>query len=189
MVAINIINDAHKLVYLAKAYPEKNITDVQALFYMPTVNMNAAIWYAFDEGYLKVVKREVTIEVESPKKNKKPTLQNVEQDFFEVTGKPDEWKFGEAEQALEDVIEYAFEHVNAEEKDLEEYYLAAQLNGYAPQDILIAIKHLLDRGILHEYQIEDHGNNYIFYTLKRNADKVWGAKQFKENPLTGESNE
>lgn len=157
--------NALKFAYLVGEYPEKSATDLIALLQMAPIDINTSIWAAVELGYISEMDQETK--------------------HFELMKHPD-WEFGPEIEYLEEALTYAFEKINADEKDMEENYLANWLAGYPAHDTLIAVKHLLADEILHEYQIEDGENNYIFYTLKRNAGKNWGAKQFKENPLTGE---
>lgn len=176
---------ANKFVYLCQAYPEKNIDQIINLYHVPPVDMNCAVWLAIDLGWIKTEERTEEVD-ETNIKGKVVGKKEVVVTYPIVIGKPETWQFGEVEVELENAITYAFVKLNAEEKDLEENYLGGQLNGYAPHDVLIAVKHLLDDGVLHEYEIEDGENAYIFYSLKENAGKNWGQKQFKTNPLTGE---
>jgi hypothetical protein len=162
-----IVRNAHKFTYLAKAYPEKSIKKIIELMQLPQIDVNCAIWLTLDAGWVRVVKHEETDYAETPKL-------------------PDAWDFGPEVDNLKTAIIYMFAKLNAEEKDLEEHYLANLLAGYPVRDTLVAIKHLLETGTIHEYQIEDGEDSYIFYTLKVNAGKNWGQKQFKTNPLTGE---
>jgi hypothetical protein len=195
MVVSRTLENAHKFVYLAKAYPEKKVNEIINLFRLSPIDINCAIWLALDKKWVEIVDREEVIEVPHPKKPKKKVEKKVQVSYAKVIGKPaewafkDQWNFGAEVKELEASLVYAFAHLNAEEKDLEENYVANWLTGYAPQDTLIAIKHLLETDILHEYEIEDGDSAYIFYTLKENAGKNWGTKQFKANPLTGEPND
>lgn len=161
-------HNAHKFAYLVETYPEKTVSDIIGLFRISPIDINCAIWLAIENGLVSQV--------------------NSEQPRAELLRAPKVWDFGDNVAELEKALEYAFTKLNAEEKDMEENYMANWTTGYYPQDVLIAVKHLIERGILHEYEIEDGDNNYIFYTLKANAGKNWGAKQFKQNPLTGEPN-
>jgi hypothetical protein len=51
------------------------------------------------------------------------------------------------------------------------------------QDVLVAVKRLLETKKLHEYEIEDGEEKYIFYTLYKNRDKLYGRQAFKKDPL------
>lgn len=164
-----IEQNAQKFAYLVKVYPEKTIPEIIGLFQMGPIDINTAIWAAVDLNYMTEMDKD-------------------DQHAYIVT-EPKKWDFGTDEADLEAALEYAFEKLNAQEKDIEENYLANWVGGYAAQDSLIAVKRLIEKGILHEYEIEDGENKYIFYTLKKNEGQNWGQKQFKTNPLTGETNE
>lgn len=168
MPSTKMINDAHKFVYLVGCYPEKTLPQVIALFQMSPIDINCAIWAAVELGMLSPM--------------------NEDDLHATILKTPDVWLFGDKEQELEDALTYSFQKINAEEKDMEENFLSSWMYGLAAHDVLIATKHLLERNVLHEYEIEDGENAYIFYTLKANAGKNWGTKQFKTNPLTGEKN-
>lgn len=184
-----IKQNAHKFVYLAQRYPEQSADEIINLMGMPLVDVNNAIWCARDEGWLKFEDREVEVVMPHPKKKGKTLSEMKSFSFPVVMGTPSAWEFGEKVVELENSIVYMMSQANKEENDLEEHYLNGYLQGYPPRDHLIAVQHLLATGRLHEYQIEDGENPYLFYTLPENADKHWGAKQFKTNPLTGEPNE
>lgn len=189
MVTQRMKENANKFAYLVKAYPEKNVNDIINLFRLAPVDVNSAIWLATELNWIKIDHRKETVELPDPKKKNATISQEVTIPYAEVTGGPEVWDFGSDVKELEDTLQYAFEHINKDENDMEENYLSSWLQGYAPQDSLIAVKHLMEDGVLHEYQLEDGENKYIFYTLKKNADKLWGQKQFKKNPLSGEDNE
>jgi hypothetical protein len=172
-----MLANANKFTYLAKQYPEKKVADIIAMFHLSPVDVNCALWLALELKWLKVVE---STEHDDKTGKDKPVQR------FEVIDGPASWDFGPEVAELENSIEYAFEKLNADEKDMEENYLANWITGYPNQDILIAMKHMLEMQILHEYEIEDGENAYIFYTLYENRDKVWGQKQFKTNPLTGD---
>ena len=169
VITKKMLINANKFAYLIKVYPEKTVPEIIGLFALPPVDINCAVWAALDLKFVREM--------------------GPETNFSEIIKPPKEWDFGQEVDDLEDELIYAFKKLNADEKDMEENYLANWTSGYHPHDALIAIKHLLEDDVLHEYEIEDGESKYIFYTLKKNAGKNWGAKQFKENPLTGEQNE
>lgn len=160
--------NAQKFAYLVKAYPEKTVPEVIALLQMGPIDINTAIWAAVDLGYVTDI----------DKKDQRSRVAKL----------PKTWDFGQDEADLEAALLYAFGKLSEQEKDLEENYLSNWVAGYAAQDSLIAVKRLLEQDLLHEYEIEDGENKYIFYTLKAHAGKNWGQKQFKTNPLTGKAN-
>lgn len=168
MITQTTLENANKFAYLLKAYPEKALPEIISLFWLASIDINCSIWAAIELEFIR-----------------EP---NPDTGFSQIIKEPKPWQFGKELDELEENILYAFTKLNADEKDMEENFLTAWLKGYAPHDTLIAVKHLLDEKRLHEYQIEDGENKYIFYTLPENAHKNWGAKQFKVNPLTGEEN-
>jgi hypothetical protein len=159
----NLEQTAHKVVYLASEYPEKTLTEVIKLLALPAIDINTAMWYAEDQGWFK--------------------LGDTEDGTITLLKKPSAWSFGPEEARLEKMLLYAFEALNRKEKDLEEFFVSKWTMGYPTHDVLIAIRRLLELKKLHEYQIEDGENNYIFYTLYANRDKQWGRKEFKVDPL------
>lgn len=164
-----IEQNAQKFAYLIKAYPEKTIPEIIGLFQLGPIDINSAIWAAVDLGYISEM--------------------DQEDQHAKILKEPKVWNFGVDESDLEFALEYAFKKLNAQEKDMEENYLSNWVGGYPAQDSLIAVKRLIEKDVLHEYQIEDGENAYIFYTLKENEGQNWGQKQFKTNPLTGEPNQ
>ena len=171
-VTLQMIQNAHKLAYLIKAYPEKTAMEVIGLFRLSPIDINCAFWCAVEEGLIS------DVDEDSPK--------------AKFLKSPRMWDFGGEERGLESALTYAFEKLNQKEQDMEENFLASWTTGYTPQDVLIAVKHLIEENVIAEYEIrdtlqnekgEDISSTYIFYTLKENADKKWGAKQFKVDPL------
>lgn len=168
-------NNAHVITYLVRAYPEKPMRDVRdnkgqvtdqgifSLLTMPAIEINTALWYAQDQKWLLP-----------------PTDENGR---IELTGEPSEWDFGPDELELEGMLLYAFHQLNAKERDLEEFFVSQWTMGYPAHDVLIAVKRLLETQKLHEYEIEDGENKYIFYTLYENRDKLFGRREFKQDPL------
>lgn len=155
--------NAHKVAYLVSQYPEKTMNEIINMFQLAPVDMNAAIWAAID---LKLISQ-------PDEKTHIATLAK----------KPKTWEFGPDVEHLIDTVYYCFEKANAEEKDLEENYMNNWLMGYAPQDHFIAIRRLLENKQLAQYELEDGENAYDFFTLYENRDKLWGRKQFKQDPL------
>jgi hypothetical protein len=159
----NLAQTAQKVLYLCDAYPDKTLKEVIALLALPAIDINTAIWYCQKEGWL--------------------TEPDGETGYAKVLKKPATWAFGPEEAALEKLIIFAFEQLNAKEQDLEEFFVSQWTTGYPAQDVLVAVKRLLDTKKLHEYEIEDGEEKYIFYTLYKNRDQLWGRKSFKKDPL------
>lgn len=163
------LDNAHKLTFLVKEFPEKTVEEILDLLQMPPIQSNAGFWTAQDAGWLSSVKD-----------NK-----------IEFLKAPEKWQFGDITEGLIDQIEYCFRRLARDETDLEEKWLTDWLTGYPPQEILIAMHYLLDQRILAEYEIIDHNkklgdSTYKFYTLFENLENRWGKKQFKIDPDTGE---
>lgn len=158
-----LAQNAQKFLYICDAYPEKTLTDVVALMAMPAIDINTSIWYCQKEGWL--------------------SEPDGETGYAQVLKKPAAWSFGPEETALEKLILFAFERLNAKEQDLEEFFVSQWTTGYPSHDVLVAVKRLLENQKLHEYEIEDGEDKYIFYTLYANRDKLWGRKSFKKDPL------
>lgn len=189
MASDYITENAHKLAYLVKCYPEMPLDDIRQLLSWTLLDYNNAIWRAKELDLITVEQRSVEQKAPHPTKKNKFVTEMTEVPFAVFVSAPKEWNFGTLQDDLQDSIQYMFTKLGAEEKDLEEHYLNSYLQGYPPREHLIAIQYLLETGILHEYLIEDNDNPYLFYTLKQYAGKNWGQKQFKVNPLTGETNE
>lgn len=156
--------NAHKVAYIVKSYPEKSMKEVLALLPLPPLAANAAVWTAVELGLLE-------LEGEGDKR------------VLKLVKEPEAWNFGENVEALEQDLTYAFKELAKKEIDLEDHYFGNWLLGYAPHDVDVATKHLLDMGILADYHVLDGENDYVFYTLAENRDKEWGRKQFKKEPI------
>lgn len=163
MSKLNMTENANKIAFLVESYPKHTMSQIIALVQLPAIDINAAIWYATELGFIG----------EPDEKTGVPPLLN----------RPMVWNFGEAEGDLEDELVYCFKQLAKKETDLEENYLSNWTAGYSNHDTLIAVKSLEQEGVLAQYQIEDKENKYIFFTLAENKDKLWGQHQFKENPL------
>lgn len=186
MTTTHIKNNAHKLAYLVKCYPDWSLEDVRKVLAWTLIDYNNAIWFLKAEGIIDIETRKISVPQPHPKNPKKSVMQEVDMPYGVFVKAPAKWEFGKDQDELQYSIEYMFEQVNATEGDLEEHYLNNYLNGYPPREHLIAVQYMLETEVLAEYQIEDGENNYLFYTLKKNEGKNWGQKQFKTNPLTGE---
>lgn len=156
-----IMQNVHKIVYLINEYPKKNIKDIASLFNISPLDLNAAIWLARDLGYI---------------------IPNGSDKSFIVDTVPPKWEFGNEVKDLVDTLVYTFEHLAKDEEDIEDTILGNLTQGYAAQDVMIAVKFLINRKVLSEYIIKDGKEEYTFYTLIGNIDKQWGRKQFKKPP-------
>lgn len=172
MSSLRMLHNANKVTFIVQQYPDKKLPEILEILGMAAIDINAALWYANDAGWLK-----------------KPDPQTG---FIELGKKvPTEWDFGPICDDLEDAIKFAFEHLARDENDLEEMYTHNWMEGYAPRDVMIVLKKLVNDNVLALYAIEDAVNTkpgdkpetYNFYTLYENRDKLWGRKQFDKDPL------
>lgn len=176
------LHNAHKIVYLVRAYPGKPLNDqfdpkthertetgLFSMLTMPAIDINVAVWVAQEYGWLGET--------------------DIKTNTIELLDLPKEWNFGPAQQHLEGMVMYAFRKLAEKETDLEEYSINQWFGGHPVQDIFVTLKRLIETQQLHEYEIEDGENKYIFYTLYENRDKLWGRKQFKVDPLAGNKEE
>lgn len=163
------LENANKLTFLVKEFPEKDVEQILDLLQMPPIQSNAGFWLAQELGWL------------SPVKDSKISFVKA----------PDSWAFGDITMGLIDQIEYCFHRLSKDETDLEEKWLTDWLTGYPPQEIVLSMHYLLDQKILAEYEIVDHNaklgdSTYKFYTLFENLEQQWGRKQFKVDPSIDE---
>lgn len=170
--------NAHKLGFLANEYAGKSITELAEFFQMGPLDFNVAVWRAQDMGFITV-----------DSKDGKVT-------FHENLGK---WIFGEETDRLISAIPYAIAKLNEDEADMEEQYMINWASGHRLHDYLVAIKWLLNEGIIASYEIENTTvippskkgkkrgkqtkktvDKYTFYTLPLNEKHHWGLKQFED---------
>lgn len=159
--------NAHKFAFLAKHYPQHDLPELVALMALPSIDVNAAIWVAVDEGLIS-----------------EPTPDN-KLDFLKA---PKKWNFGENVADLKTSILYCFNKLAASEVDLAEQHVQDWTTGYMPHDVLVALKSLIEEKKLATYELvdpKDTASVYTFYSLFENSEQLWGKKQFKEQP-TGE---
>lgn len=169
MVTKKIAENAHKVVYIIQQFPQHTMKQVIDLLQMPALDINTAIWAAVQEGYI--------------------SEPHPHTGMVKLLKTPKTYEFGEQVDDLKKAIAFSFQHLSAKKIDLEENYLAQWTQGYAPQDILVAMRQLLSEKLLAEYAIEDSDSTYIFYTLYPNRKKQWGRAQFKVDPLAEDGDE
>lgn len=169
MITTKMLENANKVAYLVEQYPEHKISQTIALLAMPSIEINTAIWAATELNFI--------------------TAPDKATEKVALATPPETWQFGHEVEDLRETLLYSFEQIAKKEIDLEEYQLSEWTSGYPSHDIIIAMKLLLNSKQLHEYVLEDGENNYTFYTLYENRDKLWGRKAFKKDPLTGEDNQ
>jgi hypothetical protein len=159
-----MLENANKVAYLIQEYPERNLTEIINLMEMPGVEINTAIWYATELGWIS-----------EPDKD---------EGAVRALSAPQKWEFGERIENLKDMLVYSFQKLAKKEQDLEENYLSNWTMGYATHDTMIAVRSLMKEGLLAQYTIEDDvqndGSTYTFFTLAANRDKEWGRSQFKK---------
>lgn len=172
-----LTENALKLAYFIKSYPDiKEIEELRKMFRaLPLLDFNCAAWYAEDQGWIKVDQINKTMETD-------------EADVFEDVD------FGENVNHLKELMVYTVGKFAIEEMDVEEELMSSFTSGYEPQDIMIAMKHLLDTGEIKTYRIIDSvvvkkatkkrgaevaESAYDYYTLPENYDKEWGSRDFK----------
>ena len=170
-----MIENAQKVAFIAKTYPEKNIVEVSQMFQTSPIEFNAGAWAAQDLGYIEVDKEGVV------------TIKDL----------PSEWSFGDLIEHLMVELPFTIGKLNINQADIEDEYLTSWCAGFPAQDVIIATKLLLEQGKLASYEVKNETkiepnreqrrkgaekktivDTYTFYTLPENADKRWGEKQF-----------
>lgn len=163
-----IENNAHKVTYLVKRYPDKTFLEIINLLAMPSIDINVAIWYAQEQGWVS---------------DPDPETQKI--NFLKA---PEQWNFGQMADHLRDTLMHAFQALGRNEKDLDEATFTGWCTGYPQHDVLIVTNLLIDERKLATYELTDPNDlksTYTFYTLFENLENMWGRKYFKEEP-TGE---
>lgn len=183
MITKKMLENANKIAFIKENYPKHRLNDVISLLEMSAIDINTSLWAAQELGFIS-----------------KP---DAETGLFELVSAPVLYEFGPAVKDLQDAIVYSFIELGKRENDLEEVYFNEWTAGYPKHDLLVALKELLNNKIMFEYEIQDPEldkkgnailnedtqepiiNIYNFFTLYENKDNLWGAKQFKKNPITG----
>jgi hypothetical protein len=165
---LKMLENCHKVVFLAKQYPKHTISQLIALMpSLPPIEINAAFWYAEREGYLT-----------KPDKDGK----------IELLRTPDAWEFGNEVEDLRDHLVFAMSVLAGRQHDMTEEEISEWCFGYAPHDLAVALKSLLDENAIATYDLvdpKDLKSTYTFFTLYENGEQLWGRSRFKEQP-TGE---
>lgn len=173
-----VLQDAHKIAFLAKEYPDKTIKEIAGMFQGSPLDFNVAAWQAQDLNFL-------TVDLETGNITPKQL--------------PEKWDFGPDTQNLIDVLPYVFVKLAEQESDMEENYLSNWAAAYPAQALMIAIKYLIGKKVLATYEITNSTtiepskkglkrgkqpkvvkDTYTFYSLAINAKHQWGRKQFKD---------
>jgi hypothetical protein len=161
--------NARKVAFLVEQYPKHSLRNIIGLLEFSPIDTNTAMWAAEELGL-----------VVTDKENDKIT-------FLE---KKADWDFGQEVKDLEDKMVYAFKRIAKEKAGMEETFLNQWTSGYRAHDVMIAVKHLIYKGVLASYQVHDTEkegavNVYTFFTLDANKEKYWGLKTFNVLPVPG----
>jgi hypothetical protein len=159
-----MIENANKLTYLRKLYPELSSEDLLKLLQVSDLDKNVAIWLAEELGFITVDDGEITL-----------------------NQAPETWALGKDIKSLQDTIVYCFKQLAKRETDLDEHFLVDWLIGYPSQNSLLAVQQLVDDRVLFEYNLTDESAKtglsvYRFYTLYENSEMQWGKKNFAKAP-------
>lgn len=157
--------DAYKIAYLIKKYPNQKLEDILSLLEMPQIDINCGIWKAVELSL-----------IDEPIEGKPLVSHMTLDDTIDI--------FDEYMNNFVETIHYAFKQLAKVETDFEEFKLKMWCKGYTNHDILIAINLLLDTGVIAKYSLLTKGidgkdEEYMFYTLTENKSHEWGRKQFK----------
>lgn len=159
---VTIEQNANKAIFMCSIYPDLPLTKIATMFQLPAIDINSAIWYAIERGWLTDNGDGVP-----------PTInENVSYDL------------GEDVEGLQDMILAGLRHVAKVEKDIEEGFLVQWCNGHPGHTLLFAVKDLIRTGQIGTYSVEDlepegEKSTYTFYSLPENVDKQWGKREFK----------
>lgn len=167
MVENTMLTNANKVAYMFQQFPKHSVPEIVALLQMPPIDVNAAMWYAQELGFI--------------------TELNKKKDQIKFVKAPKTWDFGTLETTLEDSIQYCFRRLAEDETDLDEKFLSDWTAGYPAHDVIIAMKQLLNDRVLAEYLLTDtdkdgNKNEYKFFTLYENSEMQWGKKNFARPP-------
>lgn len=180
MISQKASENAQKIAFIKQNYPDHRLTDIMGVLQMPAIDINTALWAAQDLGYIG-----------------EP---NPETGEIELLSPPETYELGQTITDLQTDLIFCFHELAKKERDLEETYLTQWVTGYTTQDVLVAMKDLLNKKVLAEYEIHDPQldkkgkptldenkqpviNIYTFYTLYENGEQLWGSKEFKKNPV------
>lgn len=168
--------DIHKVVYLCNEYPSKTINEIADLFQTSVMDSNVAIDRAREFGYITV------------NKDMKFTVDKV----------PEKYEFGPEVGYLLEAIPYQLLKNAEEETDLSEEELSMYMHLHGAQDRLIALKSLINDGIIATYKLTNKTEikpskkglkrgkkskivetEYTFYTLPEYLGKEFGKNSFE----------
>lgn len=160
----------HKFVYLANEYKGSKTAQLFKMFEMPLLDFQAAAYLAEDLGFVKIIKK------------------NAADYRFEVVSVPEEFYFGRDVRNLIVTLQFVFQRLARDETDLAEWELNSWMEGYPTHDQFIAVKWLLNNGILGTYDIVISNPKKLklpdtvqtVYCLAGNEKKRWGEKQIPD---------
>jgi hypothetical protein len=168
-------DNANIITFLVQQFPDftlDQLVDPESglLSQMPGLEVNAALWQAQELGWLKQNKN----------------------GMFKVLEVPVTWQFGETINDLQDEIVYCFKQLGKSETDIMETFFSQWTAAYKAHDILVAMKQLLNDGVIVQYMLTDDAPKvgksvYTFFTSKENDGKEWGRKQFKREVEYGDT--
>lgn len=159
----------HKFVYLANEYKGSKVEQLYKMFNFPLLDYQAAAYLAEDLGFVKIVKKK------------------SEDHRFEVVSMPEDLDFGTDVRNLISTLQFVFLRLSKDEIDLSEWELNAWMEGYPTHDQFIAVKWLLNNGVLGTYEIKVSNREVklpdtvqTYYTTAGNESKRWGEKQIPD---------
>jgi len=160
----------HKFVYLANEYKGSKTAQLFKMFSFSLLDFQAAAYLAEDLGYVKIVKK------------------NKADHRFEVVALPEDMNFGTEVRDLINTLTYVFKRLEKDETDLAEWELNSWMEGYPIHDQFIAVKWLLNQGVLGTYEIEISNPKemklpntvHTYYCIAGNEKKHWGEKQIPD---------
>lgn len=166
-------HNMHKFVYLANEYKGSKTAQLYHMFQMPLLDYEAAAYLAQDLGFVKITEK-------------------VKGDFrFEVVSLPEKIELDADLHDLIKTLTYVFKRLEKKETDLEQGELTAWMEGYPTHDQFIAMKWLLNEGVLGTYEIVTRSDKKLglpdttrtMFCVAGNESKRWGEKQVPNKSL------
>lgn len=165
-----VTENMHKFVYLANEYKGSKTAQLFKMFEFPLLDFQAASYLAEDLGYVKIIKKS-------------------KGDYrFEVLSMPEDLNLGDDVRYLINTLQFVFTRLEKDETDLAEWELNSWMEGYPTHDQFIAVKWLLNNGILGSYDITVSypkemklpNDTRTYYCIAGNESKRWGEKQIPD---------
>lgn len=163
------IEAAHKAAYIIKSNPDLELAGILDKLKMPAIDINCSLWLAQELDLISEPNKET---------GKVEFLHDPESG----------WQFGTGIERIRRQLVYALEQLAKKENDLTIEEVDGWCQGYAPHDVEIALKTLLEERVLGTYDLtdpKDLQSTYTFYTLFEHSEQMWGKTRFKVQP-TGE---